>query len=49
MDSMSKSTPRADASDDEIVVLGVASTDTHGGPLAGEEMGGFTTLGISQE
>jgi hypothetical protein len=38
-----------DASKEEIVVLGVVSTDTLGGPLTGEEMGGFTTLGIAQD
>ncbi|MCE4372549.1 benenodin family lasso peptide [Xanthomonas hortorum] len=34
---------------DEITVLGVASTDTKGGPLAGEEIGGFNVPGISEE
>ncbi|WP_104564503.1 benenodin family lasso peptide [Xanthomonas arboricola] len=34
---------------DEVTVLGVASTDTKGGPLAGEEIGGFNVPGISEE
>ncbi|GAE48665.1 hypothetical protein XPR_0272 [Xanthomonas arboricola pv. pruni MAFF 301420] len=33
----------------DLIVLGIASLDTQGGPLAGEEMGGSTTLGISQD
>lgn len=33
---------------DNITVLGVASTDTKGGPLAGEEIGGFNVPGISE-
>lgn len=32
----------------DLIVLGIASL-TQGGPLAGEEMGGITTLGISQD
>ncbi|CAD0306549.1 MULTISPECIES: benenodin family lasso peptide [Xanthomonas] len=40
---------RATALDQDLIVLGVASLDTQGGPLAGEEMGGITTLGISQD
>ncbi|MBB4731363.1 benenodin family lasso peptide [Xanthomonas arboricola] len=33
----------------DLIMLGIASLDTQGGPLAGEEMGGSTTLGISQD
>jgi hypothetical protein len=40
---------RIAALDEETVVLGVASVDTHGGPLAGEEMGGFTAPGIQHD
>lgn len=49
MNNMKRNTLHIDASEEEIVVLGVASTDTLGGPLTGEEMGGFTTLGIAQD
>ncbi|MCC8473692.1 lasso peptide xanthomonin 1 [Xanthomonas arboricola] len=41
-------TTYSDASS-EITVLGVASADTKGGPLAGEEIGGFNVPGISEE
>ncbi|MBN6150769.1 benenodin family lasso peptide [Xanthomonas sp. AmX2] len=34
---------------DDVVVLGVASVETKGGPLAGEEIGGPNVLGISEE
>jgi hypothetical protein len=40
---------RIAASDEDTVVLGVASVDTHGGPLTGEEMGGFIPPGIQQD
>ncbi|MEY2159860.1 MULTISPECIES: benenodin family lasso peptide [unclassified Rhodanobacter] len=49
MSSKREDTLHNDASDEEIVMLGVASTDTQGGPLSGEEMGGFTALGIAQD
>lgn len=32
---------------DEVIELGVASVETKGGPLAGEEIGGFNVPGIS--
>ncbi|MEY2159861.1 MULTISPECIES: benenodin family lasso peptide [unclassified Rhodanobacter] len=34
---------------EDVIVLGVASTETKGGPLAGEEIGGTHALGISEE
>ena len=34
---------------DEVIVLGVASVETKGGPLAGERIGGTNPLGISEE
>jgi hypothetical protein len=34
---------------DDVLELGVVSTATKGGPLAGEEIGGFNVLGISEE
>jgi hypothetical protein len=49
MSSKRGDTTHNDASDQDVVVLGVASTDSQGGPLTGEEMGGFTTLGIAQD
>jgi hypothetical protein len=33
----------------DVIVLGGASTETKGGPLAGEEIGGKNVLGISEE
>lgn len=33
----------------DTVILAIASIDTKGGALIGEEMGGFTTCGISQD
>lgn len=42
-------TLRTDLPTDDAIVLGTASTDTRGGPLVGEEMGGFTLSGISPE
>lgn len=38
-----------DVSGEQIVMLGVASVDTQGGPLSGEEVGGLTPLGIAQD
>jgi len=34
---------------DDVIELGIASTETKGGPLAGEEIGGKNVLGISEE
>lgn len=34
---------------EELIVLGVASVETRGGPLAGEEIGGPNVPGISEE
>jgi hypothetical protein len=34
---------------EEVIVLGIASTETKGGPLAGEDIGGVSFLGISEE
>lgn len=34
---------------EDVIVLGVASTETKGGPLAGEEIGGPNVPGISEE
>jgi hypothetical protein len=39
---------RTDANED-VVVLGSASTETHGGPFAGEEIGGVNPMGISDD
>lgn len=49
MNNMREDTSHVDASDDELIVLGVASTDTQGGPMVGEDTGGFVALGISQD
>ncbi|WP_277420139.1 benenodin family lasso peptide [Xanthomonas sp.] len=49
MNDMKEDALHLDAPDRAIIMLGVASTDTQGGPLAGEEMGGFTALGIAQD
>lgn len=38
-----------EAPEDGITLLGVASVETHGGPKAGEEMGGFEGWGLSTE
>lgn len=34
---------------EDVIELGVASVETKGGPLAGEEIGGINFLGISEE
>lgn len=34
---------------EEVIEIGVASTETKGGPLVGEEIGGKNFLGISEE
>ena len=34
---------------EDVIVLGIASVETQGGPLAGEEIGGHNVLGISEE
>lgn len=34
---------------EDVVVLGSASMETHGGPFAGEEIGGVNPLGISDD
>ncbi|MEO9216656.1 MAG: benenodin family lasso peptide [Rhodanobacter sp.] len=34
---------------EDVIELGVASVETHGGPLMNEVIGGFTTSGISQD
>ena len=34
---------------EDVIELGVASMETKGGPLAGEEIGGKNVLGISEE
>lgn len=34
---------------EDVIVLGAASTETKGGPLAGEEIGGKNVMGISEE
>lgn len=34
---------------DDVIELGVASIETKGGPLAGEQSGGINSLGISEE
>lgn len=49
MNIISNDAPRTTALEQELIVLGVASIDTRGGPLSGEEMGGTATLGISQD
>jgi len=49
MNSLKEMTALTDVKDEEILMLGIASTDTQGGPLTGEDMGGFVTLGIAQD
>lgn len=49
MDTLHDDTIRPGASGEDAIVLGIASTDTQGGPLSNEDMGGFTTSGISAE
>jgi hypothetical protein len=34
---------------EDVIVLGVASVETQGGPLMNEVIGGFTATGISQD
>jgi hypothetical protein len=34
---------------DDVIELGVASTETKGGPFTGEDIGGPNALGISEE
>jgi hypothetical protein len=34
---------------EDIIVLGIASVETQGGPLMNEVIGGFTASGISQD
>lgn len=34
---------------EEVIVLGVASVETHGGPFTGEFIGGTNGSGISQD
>lgn len=38
-----------DTREDDVIVLGIASTETKGGPLAGEDIGGPNFVGISEE
>lgn len=47
MENLSNETPST-AGTADLTVLAIASTDTKGGPLTGEEMGGFATCGISE-
>ncbi|MCE4372550.1 benenodin family lasso peptide [Xanthomonas hortorum] len=49
METTRKDPPCSTPPDQALILLGVASRDTQGGPLAGEEMGGTTTLGISAD
>lgn len=44
-----ENTPRVEAQDDDIIVLGVASTDTHGIGVTGESNGVPMLPGISEE
>jgi creatinine amidohydrolase/Fe(II)-dependent formamide hydrolase-like protein len=48
MDKTNQTTPRNEAQDD-IIVLGVASVDTHGPGVGGEVDGIFILPGISKE
>lgn len=48
MENLRNETPST-AETAEPVILAIASIDTKGGTLIGEEMGGFATCGISQE
>jgi hypothetical protein len=34
---------------EDVIVLGVASTETKGGPFTGEDVGGIKASGISDE
>lgn len=49
MNNMKGNTLHIDASEEELVELGVVNTDTLGGPVTGEEMGDFTTLGTVKD
>ena len=48
MENLGKEEPSITGTADPVI-LAIASTDTMGGTLIGEEMGGFATCGISQE
>lgn len=48
MDKTNQTTPHREAQDD-IVVLGIASLDTHGPGVIGEGDGTFILPGISEE
>lgn len=48
MDNFTIETPRVEQAGQPFV-LGIASTDTMGGTLIGEDMGGFKTWGITQD
>jgi hypothetical protein len=49
MNSKTQEPLRNDAQNEDLVVLGVASIDTQGGPLSGEDVGGLTFSGIAQD
>lgn len=46
MDNERKGAPQYDSLDEKIIMLSVASTDTHGGPSSSEEMRDLTNHGI---
>lgn len=49
MDSNASNAVRAVNAEGGIEVLGIASVDTHGVRNTGEDMGGITTAGISED
>ena len=49
MSSKTQEPLRNDAPNEDLVTLGVASVDTQGGPLSGEDMGALTLSGIAQD
>lgn len=48
MENLTNDTPATPEAED-AVTLAIASVDTKGGTLIGEDMGGFATCGISQD
>lgn len=48
MENLTTETPAAPETESSVV-LAIASVDTKGGTLIGEDMGGFAACGISQD
>lgn len=49
MDKSIANASTIEVQDDDIIVLGVASVETQGGPRAGEMVGGTQSPGISED